>query len=703
MSLLAPLFLLGALAVALPLVFHLIRRTTRERKVFSSLMFLMPSPPRLTHRSRLEHILLLLLRCTVIGLLALGFARPFFKQAVVSDQPAAARRMLLLVDTSASMKRANLWNDARAKVETILSKTTPADQVGLFTFDRQMSPLVNFEEWNNTAPGERAALARRKLGETGPGWSATHLDRALIQAAEILVDPGKQNPGPGEIVLISDLQEGSRINLLQGYEWPKHIKLSVETLKPKHIGNASLQLVTEAAETASEPGTNLSVRVRVSNAAKSKLEEFKVGWFLADGRNFVGKPQTVYVPPGQSRIATIPLPASGESTQRIHLLGDDEDFDNTVFVVPPEATRLDVLYVGGESGKDPKQLLYFLERGFQATRRQMVRVISRAPNQPVSAEEAQGATLLVVADSLPEDLAQAMHDQAISGKTILVVLKTRTMAPTLSRILSLPSLEVEEARPNAYAMLSEIDFRHPVFAPFADPRYSDFTKIHFWKYRRMDTAGISTARVIARFDDGNPALVEVPVGKGRVLALASGWHPDDSQLALSTKFVPMLYSILEQSGAPNPPPSQYLVGDEVSLASVKGGGQRSWVIRPPNGSQLTLSSNQASFSQTLTPGVYQLTSGQAAQRFVVNLDAAEGRTQPMSIEELERFGAPISYQASSPNTEAEKKTRLQNADLESRQKLWRWLILGAIAVLLIETWMAGRAMRRTGVEGGVTS
>ena len=56
MSFLAPFFLLGGLALALPVIFHLVRRTTKERTVFSSLMFLMPTPPRLSRRSRLEDI-----------------------------------------------------------------------------------------------------------------------------------------------------------------------------------------------------------------------------------------------------------------------------------------------------------------------------------------------------------------------------------------------------------------------------------------------------------------------------------------------------------------------------------------------------------------------------------------------------------------------------------------------------------------------
>ena len=56
MSLLTPLYVLGLLAVSLPVMFHLIRRMPRGEFPFSSLMFLSPSPPRLTRRSRLgEH------------------------------------------------------------------------------------------------------------------------------------------------------------------------------------------------------------------------------------------------------------------------------------------------------------------------------------------------------------------------------------------------------------------------------------------------------------------------------------------------------------------------------------------------------------------------------------------------------------------------------------------------------------------------
>jgi len=60
---------------------------------------------------------------------------------------------------------------------------------------------------------------------------------------------------------------------------------------------------------------------------------------------------------------------------------------------------------------------------------------------------------------------------------------------------------------------------------------------------------------------GDPAILVRTLGKGRVVLLASGWHPADSQLALSTKFVPLLYGWLEAAGFRNEQAASLLVGD----------------------------------------------------------------------------------------------------------------------------------------------
>lgn len=67
MSFLAPLFLFGAAALALPLIFHLIRRTSKERVPFSSLMFLQLTPPRVTRKITLPLVMANLIAGTILG------------------------------------------------------------------------------------------------------------------------------------------------------------------------------------------------------------------------------------------------------------------------------------------------------------------------------------------------------------------------------------------------------------------------------------------------------------------------------------------------------------------------------------------------------------------------------------------------------------------------------------------------------------
>jgi len=428
----------------------------------------------------------------------------------------------------------------------------------------------------------------------------------------------------------------------------------------------------------------------------------------------------VRVSGGQAPITQDPpnLTPEGARSTRILLQGDEEDFDNSVFVIPPDTARLSVLYLGNDAEKDARQPLYYLLRAFQDTQRQKVSVLVRPGAAPLPATETATAALFIVTDALAEERARALREQVAAGKTLLFALRNDACAPTLELLLGLNHLSIQEARPPAYAMLAEMDFRHPLFAAFADPRFSDFTKIHFWKYRRVDATAIPNARVVAKFDTGDPALLEIPIGRGRVLVLTSGWQPDDSQLALSTKFVPFLYSLLEASGGAAPPPAQFHVGDVVPLPSVAGALKSALTVRAPDGSELSLVAGETNFTQTFLPGIYTLSpptrraaapsqrggegqgegnfiasQPQQSARFAVNLDDRESRTAPLPGDELERLGVPLSHQLTVASQSA-RQIRLQNAELEARQKLWRWFIVATLVVLLLETWLAGRTARR---------
>jgi hypothetical protein len=697
MSFLAPLFLLGGLAIAGPIIFHLIRRTTRDKLPFSSLMFLSPTPPRLTKRSRLEHLLLLALRCLVLLLLAIGFSRPFLQKAVSTGAtPGSGRQMLVLIDTSASMQREDLWTRAQAKALETARSASPVDELAVFTFDRSPKPLVTFEEWNSRTPAERIPALSQRLSELSPGWESTDFASALMAAAETLADAASKKSSPGlisaqRIVLITDLQEGSRLESLQGHEWPHGIEVAVEQLQPAQTGNAGLQRVAETDDL--KPQEAVAIRVRVVNSIDSTKEQFQLRWMGEDGPAAEAVP--VYVPAGQSRIVQAPK-AALTGNGRLVLTGDDHPFDNTVHVSSTAAEEIEVLFFGEDSPRDPNRLLFYLHRAFQETSRQKIRIRVVDSAASPRAGEFENAQLAIVHRPPSEPQRQALMEFLNDGKIVLVPVTSRAQTDAVAAFL--PGFEAEEAQVSGYAMLGQITFEHPIFSPFADPRFSDFTKIHFWKYRRFSADAIPGARVLARFDSGDPALAEFRVGDGSLLVLASGWHPADSQLALSSKFVPLLYSILELSSGTKPRAMQFFVGNDLPVSIAPGDSAP--VMIKPGGERLTLEREATRFANTDAPGLYTLVTGGATRQFAVNLHPNESRTAPLSIEELQRIGVPLKSEmkAAAPMGERERR-RLAGAELEGQQKLWRWLIVVALMVLMLESWLAGRASRSAAATG----
>lgn len=699
MNFLTPLFLVGGAAIALPIVYHLIRRTTRERTVFSSLMFLLPSPPRISKRHRLQHILLLLLRCLALALLALAFARPFFRQSPLSDPTAAQpKRMVILLDISASMRRAGVWEAARARVDALLRSAGPADQVALLAFDRQATTVMSMEDWNRTPGSDRVAFASGRVTALKPTWGGTHLGNALITAAETLSEVDNRiTPGPRQVYVVSDLQAGSRVDTLQAYEWPKGIDLIVEPVAARNPTNAGLQLVADAAD--ASRSADPVVRVRVSNSPDAKNERFTLSWARADGQ-LTGPSVNAYVPPGQNRVFALPVLKDTPDANRIALRGDDEPFDNTVFVIPPVAQKVNVLWLGSEKPDDSKQPLFFLRHALSDTPRLDVEVKAKDPATPVTSEEVRLANIIFVSESLSPGTVAALRAEILAGKTVVVVPKSAAAATTVGGLLGREGLTLTDMKPSSYVMFAEIEFQHPLFAPFADPRFSDFTKIQIWKYRKLDAAAVDGARVLAKFDSGDPAIVEVPAEKGRVFFFATGWHQEDSQMQVWTKFVPLMWSVMELAGAVTPAPTQYFIGDRVPAPT---GERTASAVRTPEGATPPLA-GATEFTQTIQPGIYEFAGGAVAQRFAINVDANESRTAPLDAEDLEHLGVPVTLAKSERGIAATDTALLQAAEAENRQKLWRWFIAATLAVLLVESALAGWTARRSTLQTeGVSS
>ena len=696
MSFLTPLYIAGLLAVSLPVVFHLIRRTPQGEAPFSSLMFLSPSPPRITRRSRVEHWLLLALRGLALALLAAAFARPFWREAAQANAgDERSRRIAIVVDTSASMRRSDLWAQAVVRVQDALAECRPQDEVGVFACDETLRPIAGFEDLAQVDPGRRGEVVMSRLEKIEPSWAATHLGQGLVDAVAELDKTRDATADDARsarrLVLVSDMQSGSRLQVVGDYPWPADVELELRPVVAPKPTNAGLARLADAAggEAPTAPRQE-AFRMRVANAKDSAADQFRLQWTDAD-RESHGTPIDAYVPAGESRVVRVPQPPKDLKQPQLALTGDEHEFDNTLFVVPRRRDEVKVAYLGDDAASDPQGLQFYLERALASNSQRDANVERLAADGDIRFDPAASPELAVVTKPLSPSQTRQLRDYISSGGALAYVMVEAGDGADLAALLGVNSVTIEEAKVDGYAMLDDIDFDHPLFASMSGPRFNDFTQIRFWKYRRLELPKADDVHVLARFESGDPAVVERRLDKGRLLVMTAGWHPADGQLARSWKFLLMLSSLVDDHRGARALSPDYHVNERVRLPDRVDWAENAAVTRQ-GGAKTLLADDVQEFTDTAEPGIYALDMIDGPAQFAVNLDPAESDTAPVAAEVFEQLGCRLAGRTDAAR-EAERLQQLRDVELESRQKLWQWLVAATLGVLVVETWLAGRLVR----------
>ena len=722
MGVITPLFLAGIAAIAGPILFHMIRRTPKGQVPFSTLMFLEPSPPRVTRRSAVEHWLLLLIRATAVTVLAIAFSRPFLRTENEQALASQGRRIGILLDVSASMRREGLWEKALKELNQTLDQAKEKDSFALFLFDKELIQLVSFEDWKGLDEGTRGEFLRKQLDGIEPGWQATDLGTVLPEAVTAVLDQKATETAAvaTQLIVISDLQKGSRLTGLQAFDWPDSVAIDFRPLKSKTLENAGLQIIGSA-----EGDSDLRVRIdnsidSASDAFQIAVEEFSPGSatspLVPTGERVRERGQTskpadriqlvaheelaapltlsAQVPAGQNRVVRISENDLTARATRLTLTGDATPFDNEAWFVRPDPARVTIEYYGEGATDEPNELRYYIERAFLPTPTREIDFVV-ASDGPTFASAA--AALTIVAQPLNAEQLKQLCDEIRNGRHVVVVGETPEICGLAFELADRAVPEIVEASVDNYAMLSEVNLDHPLFSAFNDVRLADFSKLPIWKHRECQVDD-AKASVLAKFDSGSPAIVEFENKKGSVTLFTFGWHAADSRFVLWSKFVPVVNSLLERVEGTAPPPSRLTVGDALPLSILSDA--KTFKITRPSGLVKDYENGSGELILASEPGIYQVawtpSSGPRKSLFAANLDPLESRTSPLGLDELAAIGIPLATAAGEEPSDEEKR-QLQSRELEASQRAWQWLILGGLLLLLLETWLAGRTAERQGL------
>ena len=585
LSFLSPLFLIGALAAAIPIALHLFHRKTEPVVEFSAMRFLRHAPVEQSHRRRLRELLLLALRVAALLLLAVAFARPFLTESAAA---LATPATLVLVDTSVSMTAPGQFESARERAIEIIRAATPGSRVGVMAFAdgvREVAPL---------SANRDAALTA--VSRMQPGAGATRYRAALGRAAEQLGDRA------GRIVVVTDLQQNGWDAADRG-DVPDRVRVEVADVggPDGNVAVSGLRLDGRDAVAFVQNFGNGAVDEQV----RFTLDDRPIGAVAAS------------LPPSGSAEARFTLPEGATGTLAAAVTDRQGYAADNVRYALVDAAAAPLVLVVTASGHPSES--FYLERalgvvdgpdGFR------VRTISGPAFSKLESKDVSDVRVLAMLGTRGIEqhgrdlLARFVRD----GGGLFVAAGADVDASIVRQALSTAAETTWRPRDASHAgdplRFAPDDSRHPVFRVFGGVGTLD--NVSFRRTTLVEPG--SAAVVVARYTDGSPALVEDSVGDGRMLIFASDVNDAWNDLPLQPSFVPFMHEAMKHLSSARPTLSEYVVG---GLAGEKG----------------------------ISPGVVDVGTEGARRRVVVNVDPRESDPARMTVDAFNASVAALSVPA----------------------------------------------------------
>jgi hypothetical protein len=673
MSFLTPFFLIALAGLAVPVLIHLIQRERKNVVQFPSLMFLNRIPYQSVQRRRIRHWLLLLMRLAALALIVFAFARPFMRREEIAGGGGGAREVVVLVDRSYSMGYADRWQGALGAARDVINGLTASDRGSVVFFDTGAEVAVR----STSDKGRLLAV----LAEVQPSASATRFGPALKLAGSILSESAFPRR---EAVLVTDFQRAGWQGA-EGLRLPDGAALSPVDLGGGDANNASVTPVSLERSMFSNQ-ERVTVTAGVLNHGSKTLDALDVT-LEVDGRAIQTKKLRVEAH-GSASTTFDPLTlASPNMRASIRIAPDALERDNLFHFVVSPGRPVRVILAQGAGARDVN---LYLSRALGVGDAPRFDVVSRGVDA-ISADDLQAAGIVILNDvTVTGSTADRLGRFVQRGGGLLVVSGQRGTWPQehASVVPAMPAEAVDRTKGQP-ARLVALEYGHAIFDPFRTPRSGDFSAARFYGYRASTTAKDGT--VLARFDDGAPALVEKRVGSGRVLVWLSSLDLVWNDLAVKPVFLPFVHQMARHLVAYREAAPWLHVGDVLdpeARGTAKPGEQRAVVS--PTGERMPLDGEGPDVVELTEQGFYEvrgLTPGaEPAMIVATNVDLKESDLSAIPAADVV---AAATGRAGGTTAVTPELTPSDEAQ-EAAQRVWWYLLFAGALLLTAETMLSNR-------------
>jgi uncharacterized membrane protein len=661
-------------AVAAPILVHLVRRTRARKIEFPALTFVRQVPQRTIRRRTFRNLLLLILRCLAILLIVIAFTRPFFSRRTAAKDTNAAGATVVLIDSSLSMRREQMFRNAVQRAASTIDEAPNGERLAVLTFGNRYEVVSRFTN-------DKARL-QSMVKALSAGWEGTDYEQALRGAESLLGE--LKGETRKRVILISDFQASGWNQANASYKLSGDIQLQtfdVGGSNPapnvavtnvdahgvifgqKYTENLSVQL----GNFSDTPRDRLAVDFQINdqtvekrevnlNARETKVVEF-TGFNLTEGAN---------------RCV-------------IEVMSGDFAPDNKFyFTIRREAPAKALIVESAARGRSDS---FYLQSALNLSEAMPFNFTLKTAGAVDPASIADNA-LIILNDpgALSPALAENLKRFVENGGQLIVSAGPHTDANSFNQSLRdvapATMTEAVQNKTSESVAITDFKFDHPIFEVFSDSGRLAAARV--FGYLRGQPK--PNATVLARYEDGSPALIEGNAGKGRVLLFTSSLGPSWNDLPLTPLYLPLVHQMIRYVGS-REAGAWYALGQSFRVAKESKGDAPA--VDAPDGTRLTDNRLTADGDVLVTgrqPGFYRLRYAERPDFAAVDLNAAEGDFAKLD------FGAFISsVTGGAGKAEGREAARnFSNEEIENRQKVWWPLLFLALLILLTESLLAQR-------------
>jgi len=657
MGLTSPWFLAGLVALGVPLWLHLLRQFKRTPQPFSSLMFFERRVQSSVRHRRLRYLMLLALRLLLLALLVLAFANPYLMRSTASQT--RRKLTLIVVDRSFSMRDGDHMERAKEQARKLVRDLPGGFIAQVAALDSHLETLTSNET-------DRGALNAAIDGISAGDQTSSYGE--LARAVRLLDKTANMQI---EAHLISDMQQSSLpANGFHDLQLEPGTALFLHSMAEPKKENWAVESVTVAPQ--------------IFDPKTSRLTATVAGWQTAAAT------RQVSLVLNNRTLATksISVPANGRA--QVEFLGFDLPYGlnrGEVRIEPHDSLPQDDSYLFSVERADPRRVLFLYAGGrnregffYKAALESSANVgllVDQSPLEQAPNLDLTKFAYVVLSD--PGELESAVARKILSyvekGGGLLVAAGTNTI-----RGGTVPVTGERLSANNAPQSVGEVDAQHIELAEAG----------RFENVRFISNAAVQpnpAAKVLVKFADGSPLLLEERVGEGRVLTFAAMLDNSNSDFPLHASYVPfVVQSGLYLAGASDVP-SSLVVGSPATLRHTKSETTAADVVGPTGKHELSLSDASNAMSYDLTQaGFYEVQSASGRRALLaVHPDRRESDLTVIPDETLDL------WRNTGSNASAQKAVSGQTS--MTPWNLWRYVLLFALIAACVESVFAVRYLK----------